>query len=146
MTRIDFYFNVSNKQTLIIDLVTSALSKHRQVTIFEDDEDKANTVSNDLWYIAPESFLPSTLAFDNLAKDTPVVVQWHENLSYQDDMLINLTAKEPIFFSRFTQLVEIVTDDEQDKKLARARYKFYRDRGYEIKNIDLTALKRNNMS
>jgi DNA polymerase III subunit chi len=145
MTRIDFYFNVSNKQTLILDLVTSALTKHRQVTIFED-EDKANTVRNDLWYIAPESFLPNALAINKLAKDTPVVVHWHENQLYQDDMLINLTTREPIFFSRFTQLVEIVTDDEHDKKLARARYKFYRDRGYEIKNIDFTTLNRNNVS
>jgi DNA polymerase-3 subunit chi len=53
-----------------------------------------------------------------------------------DDMLINLTAREPSFFSRFTQLVELVGADEADKVAARARYKFYRDRGYEIKNID----------
>jgi len=146
MTRIDFYFNVTNKQSLIFDLVTSALIKHRQVTIFEHDEDKANIVSNDLWYMVPESFLPNKLAIDQLANDTPVVVHWHENQFYQDDMLINLTAKEPKFFSRFTKLVEIVSDDEQDKKLARARYKFYRDRGYEIKNIDFTILKSNNVS
>jgi DNA polymerase III subunit chi len=50
--------------------------------------------------------------------------------------LINLTQKEPSFFSRFTQLIELVTNDEQDKVAARARFKFYRDRGYEIKSID----------
>jgi DNA polymerase-3 subunit chi len=54
----------------------------------------------------------------------------------QDDMLINLTANEPSIFSRFTQLVELVGDEEQDKLAARARFKFYRDRGYEIKSID----------
>ena len=146
MTRIDFYFNVTNKQGLISDLVTSTLAKHRQVTILEDDEDKANIISNDLWYNVPESFLPNMLAINQLAINTPVVVHWHENQLYQDDMLINLTTKEPAFFSRFTQLVEIVTDDEQDKQLARARYKFYRDRGYEIKNLDFTAINRNNIS
>jgi DNA polymerase-3 subunit chi len=57
-----------------------------------------------------------------------------------DDMLINLTAAEPSFFSRFTQLVELVSDDEQDKIAARARFKFYRDRGYEIKSTDHTQM------
>jgi DNA polymerase-3 subunit chi len=33
-------------------------------------------------------------------------------------------------------LVELVSEDEQDKLAARARFKFYRDRGYEMKSID----------
>lgn len=141
MTRIDFYFNVTNKQDLISNLVASALSKHRQVTILEHDEDRANKVSNDLWHKDPASFLPNMLAVDKLAVDTPVVVHWQDNQLYQDDMIINLTTKEPQFFSRFTQLIEIVSDDEQDKVMARTRYKFYRDRGYDIKNIDFAVLK-----
>ena len=144
MTRIDFYFNVTNKQQLISDLVASALSKHRQVTIFEEDEHKARQVSDDLWHDKPESFLPNSLVNQILAVNTPVVVYWHKNQLFQDDMLINLTANQPQFFSRFTQLVEIVSVEEQDKMLARARYKFYRDRGYEIKNIDFAALKHQN--
>jgi DNA polymerase III subunit chi len=141
MTRINFYFNVTNKPQLISDLVASALSKHRQVTIFEDDEIKAKQVSDDLWHNKPESFLPNSLVNHALAENTPVVVYWHENQLIQDDMLINLTANEPQFFSRFTQLVEIVGLEEQDKVRARARYKFYRDRGYDIKNIDFAVLK-----
>lgn len=136
MTRIDFYFNVTNKPQLISDLVASALRKHRQVTVFEDNADKAIKLSEHLWQNKLESFLPNVLVGHVLAENTPVVVHWQENQLLQDDMLINLTSNEPIFFSRFTQLVELVSDDEQDKVLGRARYKFYRDRGYEIKNID----------
>lgn len=146
MTRIDFYFNVPYKLGLISDLVASALIKHRQITILEHDEHQASKVSEALWYGKPEDFLPTLVANHELAKHTPVLVNWHESQLIQDDMLINLTVKEPKFFSRFTQLVEIVSGDEQDKKLARERYKFYRDRGYEIKNIDFTGLKTNNVS
>jgi DNA polymerase III subunit chi len=141
MTRIVFYFNVTNKQQLIADLVASALSKHRQVTIFEGDADKASKLSEDLWKNRSESFLPNMLISHVLAAETPVVIHWHENQLLQDDMLINLTMNEPMFFSRFTQLVELVSEDEEDKVLARARYKFYRDRGYEIKNIDFAQRK-----
>jgi len=146
MTRIDFYFNVTNKQNLMVDLVAGALNKHRQVTILEHDELQASAVSQALWHANAESFLPNMLATHALAKQSPIVVNWQEIELIQDDMLINLTVKQPQFFSRFTQLVEIVSNDEQDKKLARERYKFYRERGYEIKSIDFVELNKNHKS
>jgi len=33
-------------------------------------------------------------------------------------------------------LIEIVGQEEQDKLEARKRYKFYRDRGYEMRSFD----------
>ena len=140
MTRIDFYFNVANKSQLVVDLVQAALVKRRQVTILTTDEPAASQLSSDLWQTKPESFLPNVRANALHAASTPVLIGLQsDNLSndvMQDDMLINLTAAEPVFFSRFTQLVELVSDDEQDKMAARARFKFYRDRGYEIKTTD----------
>jgi DNA polymerase III subunit chi len=136
MTRIDFYFNVADKHQIIEDLVQSALSKRRQVTIFTDNKIMADKVSVDLWQNKPESFLPNVPANHFLVAQTPVVIHWHENQLFQDDMLINLTTNEPVFFSRFTQLVELVSDVEVEKIAARQRYKFYRDRGYEIKNFN----------
>ena len=53
-------------------------------------------------------------------------------------MLINLRAEQPPFFSRFQRLVEIVSLDEEDRSHARARFKFYRDRGYAIQSHDLS--------
>lgn len=136
MTRIDFYFNVADKSQTISDLVQSSLSKRRLVTILADDEGMAGKVSAGLWQNKPESFLPNVLVNHTLAKQTPVIIHWQENALLQDDMLINLTLNTPGFFSRFTHLVELVGDEEHDKIAARQRYKFYRDRGYEIKTID----------
>ena len=136
MTRIDFYFNVGDKQQVAAGLVESALAKRRQVTISVADESGAMNVSNDLWQHKPESFLPNVLANHVAAAHTPVAIHWQNQVMLQDELLINLTQAEPSFFSRFTQLIELVGDDEQDKIAARARFKFYRDRGYEIKSID----------
>lgn len=141
MTRIDFYFNVANKQQMIADLVQSAVHKRRQVTICVADESSAANISTDLWQHKPESFLPNVLANDVAAAQTSVLIHWQDNASLQDDMLINLTVNKPTFFSQFTQLIELVGDDEQDKIAARARFKFYRDRGYEIKSIDYAQAK-----
>lgn len=142
MTRIEFYFNVADKQQTVADLVQSALIKRRQVMLFAADEKMASDVSVSLWQNKPESFLPHVQLNHLFAPVTPVVIGLQgSDLApdlMQDDMLINLTVKEPSFFSRFTQLVELVSDVEQDKLAARARFKFYRDRGYEIKSIDHT--------
>ena len=136
MTRIDFYFNVSDKRQVVAGLVKSALTKRRQVTIYVADESSATNISKDLWQLKPESFLPNVLANHAAAAHTPVVIHWQNQLMLQDELLINLTQAEPSFFSRFTQLIELVGDGEPDKIAARTRFKFYRDRGYEIKSID----------
>ena len=136
MTRIDFYFNVANKSQLLADLVQVALLKRRQVTVLAVDEPAASQVSSDLWQNKPENFMPNVLSNHLNAPKTPVIIGFQGDDLKQDDMLINLTMNEPVFFSRFTQLVELVSDDEQDKVAARARFKFYRDRGYEIKSTN----------
>lgn len=148
MTRIDFYFNVANKPQLLAELVQGALNKRRQVTVLAEDAEKASDISASLWQHNATSFMPNVLMNDVLAAQTPIVVHYQtgallqdsvlskDSALLQDDMLINLTETEPSFFSRFTHLVELVSEDEQDKIAARARYKFYRDRGYDIKNIN----------
>ena len=136
MTRVDFYFNVTDKPALTHDLVQAALVKHRQVTITVADETAANDVTSALWQQIPESFLPNALVNHVSATQTPIIIHWQKQAVLQDELLINLSAAQPSFFSQFTQLIELVGDDEQDKTAARARYKFYRDRGYEIKNIN----------
>lgn len=136
MTRIDFYFNVANKQQLLAELVQGALNKRRKVTVLANDAESAREISANLWQQQVEGFMPNVLVDNAFALQTPVIIHWQQNPLLQDDLLINFAEVEPSFFSRFTQLVELVGDDEQDKVAARARYKFYRDRGYEVKNIN----------
>ena len=48
------------------------------------------------------------------------------------DVLINLTPVQPLFFSQFERLAEIINGDEEVKKQGRVRYQFYKDRGYHL--------------
>jgi DNA polymerase-3 subunit chi len=41
------------------------------------------------------------------------------------------------FFSRFERVIEIVGCDDEDARLGRSRYSFYRDRGYALRHFDL---------
>ncbi len=142
MTRIEFYSNVADKHSLLASLVEKALFKQKQVTVFAEDVESAVNVSDCLWQNQPISFLPNVMAKHMHADQTPVVITCKKNAAgqldaiKQDELLINLTAQEPPFFSRFTHLIEIVGNEEADKSNARLRYKFYRDRGYEIQHFD----------
>ncbi len=142
MTRIEFYSNVADKQLLLTSLVEKALFKQKQVTVFAEDVESAVNVSGCLWQNQKISFLPNVMAKHMHADKTPVVIACKKNAAGQldeikhDELLINLTAQEPPFFSRFTHLIEIVGNEEVDKSNARLRYKFYRDRGYEIQHFD----------
>lgn len=142
MTRIEFYSNVADKQLLLASLVEKALFKQKQITVFAEDVESAVKVSDCLWQSQPASFLPHSFAHHSQAKQSPIIIACKKNATgqldnvVQDELLINLTAQEPSFFSRFTHLIEIVGNDELDKSNARLRYKFYRDRGYEIQHFD----------
>ena len=142
MTRIEFYSNVDDKPSLLASLVESALLKRRQVTVLTEDIQSAAQFSDSLWQQNTTSFLPHVLADDVHAAKTPVIMACKTNAAgqldsiTQDELLINLSAQHPPFFSRFTHLVEMVGNDEADKQHGRVRYKFYRDRGYEIQHID----------
>jgi DNA polymerase III subunit chi len=137
MTRVSFYSNVDNKHALISHLVQNALKQKRQVTLFVADALAAQQFSDVLWSQSAESFLPNVLANDSLATQTPIVIDWLAETIFQDDILINLQHNQPIFFSRFKHLIEMVSLDEHEKTAARKRYAFYRDCGYEIKHVDM---------
>ena len=53
------------------------------------------------------------------------------------DVLINLEGETPGFFSRFERVLEVVGTDDGDLARGRARYRYYRERGYALQTHDL---------
>ena len=62
----------------------------------------------------------------------------HEQISIrQSGILINLTNEIPKCFSTFERLIEIVDKKKEVQISARKKFKFYKDRGYFIKNYQM---------
>jgi len=139
MTRVEFYFNVTDKLAQVTELCTKAVAKGRQLTVFTSDSEVNAELQQRLWNAGATSFLPSMLPHEDAAHMSPIILDTQGDNLLQDDILINLQAEHPLFFSRFRYLVELVGNDEADKMAARIRFKFYRDRGYQIKSTDVTA-------
>ena len=138
MTQIDFYFHVENKLQTACALSAKAYARGLKVLAFCADAEASQKFSRLLWTAPPVGFIPHCTADDRLAAVTPVIVDHDGSNLPHDEVLINLRAEWPPFFTRFQRLIEIVSLDEADRGRARERFKFYRDRGYAIQSHDLS--------
>ena len=133
MTYIDFYFNVENKFNKIHEIIEREIIRKRKIFIHVDDLNGAKALSDFLYTASLASFFPHSIG--HYEEMTPIHIDWdHKFVS--DDFMINLKSEILPSFSRYLRLIEIVSQNEEDKKTARDRLKFYRDRGYEIQLID----------
>jgi DNA polymerase-3 subunit chi len=67
-----------------------------------------------------------------------VVIAVDDSESTHYRVMLNLHEESPPAFSRFERLIEVVGRDDEDRQRARNRFRFYRDRGYEIHHHDLS--------
>jgi DNA polymerase-3 subunit chi len=137
LTTIDFYFNADDRLQVACRLTGKALAQRKRVVVFAPEPAVAKSIDQKLWTWPAISFVPHCLAEDPLAGETPVLIATQAESIPAGDVLLNFAADCPAFFERFDRLLEIVTPDEEDRRAARARYAWYRDRGYAIRNHDL---------
>lgn len=138
MTQIDFYTHVEDKLKTACALAGKAHARGLKVTVFCPDANTAQRFDRMLWTTPPTGFVPHCAPADALAPETPVIVDFQGEKLLNDGVLLNLRPDEPSFFSRFQRLIEIVGLDDEDRARARERFRFYRDRGYDIRTHDLS--------
>lgn len=138
MTQIDFYTHVSDRLRTACVLSAKAVARGLRVTVFCTDPDTTQRLDRMLWTTPAIGFIPHCAPDDPLAPITPVILDHVGENLHNDGVLISLRPEWPPFFSRFHRLVEIVGVDETDRAQARERFRFYRDRGYEIRTHDLS--------
>jgi DNA polymerase-3 subunit chi len=137
MTQIDFYTNVADKLATACRIAAKAYGLGHRMVVLCPDSAVAQRFDRLLWTTPATGFVPHCAPSDPLAAVTPVIVDHRGGEPLCDEVLLNLRPEWPPFFGRFERLVEIVSLDEEDRQQGRERYKFYRDRGYEIRNHDL---------
>jgi len=138
VTSIDFYISEST-DTSVRNLLACRLSEkacHSNLSAFMHTQTEQHCQEMDklLWRFKEQSFIPHQLyAQETSANQSSPILIGHDIEPEQNfDLLINLDNKIPSFFSRFNRVIEIVTNDEQQRELSRKHYTFYKDRGYII--------------
>jgi DNA polymerase-3 subunit chi len=138
MTQIDFYTHVDNKLQTLCTLAAKAIGKGARLMILTPDPETTERVDKLLWTQPAIGFLPHCRAHHRLAAVTPIVLDHSPEPVAHEEVLVNLCSECPPVFSRFERLIEIVSLDDADREQARARFRFYRERGYDIRTHDLS--------
>jgi len=137
MTKVSFYIlgttDPLDRQQFACRLAEKAYQQGHQVFIHTEDQNQSEAMDKALWAFRPDSFVPHQIFATDNKIEAPVLIS-HENTAPPKlmDVLINLNPAQPLFFSQFERLAEIINGDEEIKKQGRVRYQFYKDRGYHL--------------
>jgi len=136
MTSIDFYTHVDDRLAVAARIVAKAYAAHGTVRVLTPDAAATEALDRLLWTHPPLSFLPHCRMDSAIAPETPIWIDERLEHSGPAAVLVNLHAEAPPFFSRFERLAEVVAADEAQVVAGRARFRFYRERGYELRQHD----------
>jgi DNA polymerase III subunit chi len=137
MTRIDFYINSENRLATLATLSSKAMRQSTRLFVLTEGQEDTEKVGRYLWTQPATGFLPHCRAAGKRASVTPIIVDHVAEPVVHEQVLVNFSTDCSHVFSRFERLIEIVGIDEDEKLAARGRFRFYRDRGYEIRTHDL---------
>jgi DNA polymerase III subunit chi len=136
LTTIDFYTQVGDPLRLAAKIVAKAWRMHGSVRVLTPDGETTNQLDRLLWAEPQQAFLPHCRVGSPIASETPIWIDDALEHSGPAEVLVNLHPDPPPFFSRFERLAEVVGVDDASLAAGRARYRFYRERGYELRQHD----------
>lgn len=139
MTKITFLYDAPDRLEAAAAWLREAWRRREKVLVHVPDGEAAQRLDRLLWTQPQLSFVPHCFAEHCLAKETPILIAQRLADVPFDDCLLHLGDSLPGEFSRFTHLVEIVSQEETVRAAARERYRFYRERGYPIESIAYAA-------
>ena len=139
MTTVDFYFNAQDRLQVACRLAGKAVAQKKRMLIYAPEPEAASRIDRLLWTWPAIGFVPHCALHDPLAPETPVLIASDAETPQACDLLLNLGTECPPHFERFERLLEVVAADDAERDAGRARYRFYRERGYKITNHDLAA-------
>lgn len=142
MTRVDFYVLQQQgdaRMRFACRLAEKAWQQGHQVYIHTEGPEQSKRLDDLLWTFRAGSFVPHSLDDDTAADDSPIHIGHGGEPKHHDQVLINLAAEVPLFFSRFERVAELIDQDEERKQEGRERFRFYRDRGYPLENHTISA-------
>lgn len=137
--QVAFHFNAPDKLDYACRFIRKALRHDARVTVVAPLE-RLRQLSARLWKFAGHEFLAHAVQGDDaeLFALAPVVLVEAAKFSTHHEVLLNLGVEMPEGFDAFHKVVEVVSSfDEQDRALARERWRSYQSAGHTIERFDL---------
>lgn len=140
MTQVDFYIVKrpgSDRLGTVCRLAQKAYDAGCKVHLHTADAAQAQRIDDLLWTFRQGSFIPHALAGTPEAAAAPLVIDHAGEPDAPYQLLFNLAADVPPFFSRFERVIEVIGADPDEVRDGRARYRHYRERGYPLSDTEV---------
>ncbi len=141
MTQVDFYIldqqASGDRFQLACRIAEKARRSGHRVLIHTVDASESQHLDTLLWTLWDQSFVPHGLLGRDEPTINPILIGDGGSDAEEHEVLINLAAEVPIFFSRFKRLVECVDHDTAVRSASRKRYQYYREHGYPLNTHDI---------
>lgn len=138
MTDIAFHFNAPQRLPYACRLIRKAWGSGAKLVVCGPAE-SLSELDASLWTLGATEFLPHCMfsAPPEVLASSPVILSQDASRASHREVLVNLGPEVPAGFEAFGRLIEIVTQDDDDRERARLRWKHYAQRGYTITRHDL---------
>ncbi|MDR7096072.1 DNA polymerase III subunit chi [Hydrogenophaga laconesensis] len=138
MTEVAFHFNAPDKLSYACRLLRKAYLRGARVVALVEEGDRG-ALDAALWTQVVGEFIPHSGPNDppHVQSRSPIHLASEATPHNGATVLVNLKAGMPIGYERFARVIEVVTGDENDRGLARERWKHYKTQGIEPQRHDL---------
>ena len=144
MTRVDFYLLSlpgSSAVAAACRLCEKAAQAGKKLYVRAPDAALADELDGALWSFRQGGFTAHERNTGTPIEEPqpPVLIGSAPPPSTHLDVLINLGDDVPTWFSSFERVLEVVPEHAEQRAKSRERFRFYRERGYELKTFEQTA-------
>lgn len=142
MARINFAFGATERIMQACQTTLKQYLAGQKMVVYTSDIARLRQFDQKLWAVDEAAFVPHVWADDPLASQTPIVMvnkdlaRALEGMS-PDTWLLNLDDACPPTCGALERVLEIVSDDPEDKEAARQRWRSYQAAGHDLKSYSL---------
>ena len=115
-------------------LTEKAYSLGHRIHIQADSEQQSKLLDDLLWQYAPSSFIPHCRIGSG---SEPVTVGTDIAAATHADVLINLDKQPCHIEEQFSRINEVISSDSESLAQGRDRYRFYKEKAYQIETFKL---------
>lgn len=138
MTEVAFHFNAPDKVAYACRLLRKAVGSGARVVVTGPPA-TLQQLDAALWTFSPTDFVPHCFLDSDarVVAASPVVLAPSTDGVPHQQVLLNLGRLVAGGFEGFARVIEVVGLDDEDRQVARGRWKHYTDLGYPITRHDL---------
>lgn len=147
MARINFAFGASERISQACQTTLKQYLAGQKLLVYCSDMARLRLYDQRLWAVDEAAFVPHVWIDDPLAATTPILLVAKDLQGALDKVpaeswFLNLDDACPPSFGALTRVLEIVSEDPEDKDAARQRWLTYKAAGHDLKSYSLQATTR----